>query len=120
MFAHIGPGNNRIKQVLVAGQISSRDYGRTNGNANLGDFDKMTSSPCGVFWPIVLVAAQALSRVVWVLLTVEVISDRGRGALSVVATSEVAVVFESKFGGESPSRLRIMRTFFCFQRTRQK
>ena len=72
----------------------------------------MSSSPCGVFWPIVLVAAQAPPGVVWVLLTVEVMPDRGKGggglASSAVATSEVAVVFEGKFGGESMSPLRIM------------
>ena len=85
MFAHIGPGNNRIKQVLVAGQISSRDYGRTNGKANLGDFGKMSSNPCGTFWLIDLEAEQALPRVVWVLLTVEVIPDRGKeGGLGIV------------------------------------
>ena len=112
MFAHIGPGNNRIKQVLVAGQISSRDYGRTNGNANLGDFDKMTSSPCGVLWPIVLVAAQAPSKVVWVLLIVELILDSGKGglAMAVVATSELAVVVVGKLGEKSPSPIRMMRT----------
>ncbi len=78
-----------------------------------------------MFWPIVLVAAQAPPRVVGVLLTVEVIPDRGKGGgrfvLSVVAaTSEASVVFEGKFGGESPSQHRIMRTFFCFQSTMQK
>ena len=78
----------------------------------------MSSSPCGVFWPIVLVAAQAPPRVVWVLLTVEVIPDRGKGGLatSVVATSEVAVVFEGKFAGESMPPLRIMRKILCFQK----
>ena len=76
----------------------------TNGNANLGDFGKVSSSPCGVFCLKVLVAVQAPPRVVWVLLTVKVIPDRGKGGggLSIVATSEVAVVFEGKFGGESP------------------
>ncbi len=37
--------------------------------------------------------------------------------MSVVATSEVAVVVEGKFGGKSPSPLRIMRTCFGFQTT---
>ncbi len=75
-----------------------------------------------MFWPIVLVAVQAPPRVAGVLLTVEVIPDRGKGGvLSVVAaTSEAAVVFEGKFGGESPSQHKIMRTFFCFQSTMQK
>ena len=84
----------------------------------------MSSSPCGVFWPIVLVAAQAPPGVVWVLLTVEVIPDRGKGgwlvSSVVAATSEAAVVFEEKFGGESLSQHRIMRIFFCFQSTMQK
>ena len=41
----------------------------------------MSSSPCGVFWPIVLVAAQAPPGVVRVLLTVEVIPDGGKGGV---------------------------------------
>ncbi len=81
MLAHMCLAHNRIKQVVVVGQFSSRDYGKTNGNAHLGDFGKMSSSPCGVFWPIVLVAAQAPPSVVWVLLTVEVIPDRGKGGV---------------------------------------